>query len=839
MKQAIDVQQFIDNLFSDPRWARHIVASRMEPQREAQYAPWPKALHQDIIEALKMLEYHQPYTHQAEAIEAALEGRDLVISTGVASGKSLCYQAPILQSQLVSSTSRALLLYPTKALAQDQVQKMQKLLLGIASKKPKLNCAIYDGDTPTETRRQIRNSARIILSNPDMLHAAILPNHSLWSSFFAGLRYVVIDEIHIYRGVFGSHFSNLIRRLKRICRVYGSNPQFICTSATLANAFQHASNILERPVKAIGKDGSPHGEHLFCIYNPPMINKELGIRRSSMVDSSALAKRWLRTRGQAILFSISRRSVEMLLLTLQGKTGNKERVRSYRSGYLPEERRRIERELRDGEIGIVISTNALELGIDIGGLDAVFLHGYPGTISATRQQAGRAGRLGGTSLCVMVASSNALDQYICQHPEFIFEQNPEQALIDPNHPEILRAHLRCAIQELTLLEDEGFGNLGSEHIHPHLLLMEEEQQIRKVAKRWIGLPDAYPAGEVSLRNIGSQLSIYHQNTCVGYIDISSSLWMTHPGAIYLEQGEMWEVTRLDLEAKKVELKPSRAHYLTQALRNSSIELLQLIRRQNYPGGTKGLGNVKVTTLITGYKKIKLISQEILGYEKLDLPPSVLDTQAWWFSLKPSLVERIRSQGLWRNDPLDYGKDWQRITQEIRARDGYRCAHCGVRENGEKFHVHHITPLRLYTSLEAANTPENLTTLCPRCHRLAEETVRIQSGLSGLAYLVVNLAPFYVMCDRKDIDVIWEERSALEAGSPTIAIYDAVPGGIGLARILYELQDRILHEAHSLVKACPCEEGCPACVGPVAENGIGAKQHTIAILEALLEEDPPA
>lgn len=834
-RQDEDVTGFIGHLLSEPRFAENIVARQELGEKESDYQDWPDNVLDGIKETLGKLGYKRLYSHQAEAIEAALQGRDLVISTGVASGKSLCYQVPILQDQLIGSQTRALLLFPTKALAQDQRQKTQALLLALTKKlpkAPKLSCGIYDGDTPSEARRQVRSSARIIFSNPDMLHAAILTNHSLWAQFFAGLRYVVIDEVHMYRGVFGSHFANVIRRLKRICSIYGSQPQFICTSATVANAFQLASDILERPVKLIDRDGSPHGHRQFMLFNPPMVNKQLGIRRSSVIESSSLARRWLKTDGQALLFSISRRSVEILFMYLQSRPELLERARSYRSGYLPEERRKIEKELREGEIGLVISTNALELGIDIGGLDAVFMNGYPGTISATRQQAGRAGRIGNQSLCVLVASSNPLDQYICQHPEYIFENNPEQALIDPNHPEILRQQLLCAVHELALLDEEGFGNLGPEHIFPHLKLLEEDGLVRHQGNRWLGILDAYPAGDVSLRNISSQMQISCLDELIGYVDAASSLWMTHPGAIYLDRGEMWLVTNLDLEHGKVEVKPTRENYLTQATRQSQIELLSLIRRETSPQGDKCFGNVKVTSLITGFKKVRLFTQELIGYEELDLPPSVLDTQAWWFSLSQRVVAKVRELGLWRNDPKDYGREWPKLKDSIRSRDKFRCGHCGIAESGKAFDVHHITPLRMFSELSAANDPDNLITLCPRCHRLAEEAVRIQSGLAGLAYLLVNLAPFYVMCDRKDIDVIFEDRSELAGGDPVIAIYDTIPGGIGLSRKLYELQNRIFTEALSLAESCPCEDGCPACVGPVAENGAGAKAHAIAILKEL-------
>ena len=831
----MDIGAFIDQLFRDKHFAQNFVAVRELEAREALYSSWPDNISPALLQSLENMGISRPYLHQAQAIEAAIAAEDMVISTGVASGKSLCYQVPIIQRQIIDPKARALLLFPTKALARDQEIKMLQFLVELAKTSPqisKLSCATYDGDTAANARSKIRSKARIVFSNPDMLHAAILTNHSLWSSFFAGLTHVVIDEVHIYRGVFGSHFANVIRRLKRICALYGSKPLFICTSATVANARQLATGILERNVRFIDEDASPRGEQLFCIFNPPLVNQELGIRRSSMVESISLAKKWLQTSGQALLFSASRRSVEMLYMYLQNHPKLKERAHSYRSGYLPEERRKIEQDLRMGRLGLVISTNALELGIDIGGLDAVFINGYPGTISATRQQAGRAGRKGKKSLCVLLATSNPLDQYICQYPSYIFDNNPEEALIDPDHSEILKAQLHCAVQELSLKEDEGFGCLESEHILPYLILLQEEGCIRKHQDRWLGILDAYPAGEVSLRNIGSYLNINHQERMIGIVDVASALWMTHPGAIYLDKGDTWMVTKLCLEQGVVEVKPADVNFYTSPLRSSSIEVLNVLRAASSLKMNKYFGKVKVTHLVTGYKKLRYYSMEVLSYEPLDLPPSILDTQAWWFGISDSVVEKVKEEGLWRNDPSDYGKDWPKLTASIRARDKFQCAHCGQKENGKAFEVHHIQPFRSFADKEQANQSDNLITLCPRCHKLAEQQVKIQSGLAGLAYLLVNLAPFYVMCDRHDLDVISEDRSEMAQNQPMIAIYDTTPGGIGLARRLYDLQDKILKDALALAERCPCQDGCPSCVGPVAEKGWGAKLHAIAILKEL-------
>ncbi len=835
-----DVESFLEGLLRDRQFSANIVARQSLDPVEAVWADFPPQTRPELLSLLREQGIERLFSHQREAIEAALKGENLVLSTGVASGKSLCYQFPILQNHLLNPAGRSLLLFPTKALAQDQMQKMHHLVEALPApnkQTPKLGCSVYDGDTASETRRRIRNQAQLIFSNPDMLHLGILPNHTLWSSFFANLRWVVIDEVHIYRGVFGSHFANVLRRLKRICELYGSSPRFICTSATVANARELAEELLESPVRLIEKDSSPHGRREFLIVNPPIVDAALGIRRSAMLESTALAKRWLQGTGQAIIFCGPRRSVEILYLYLSGESAFKDRVRSYRSGYLAANRREIEKELREGSIGLVVSTNALELGIDIGGLDAVFLNTYPGTISATRQQAGRAGRKGRTALAVLVASANPLDQYICQHPGYLFDNNPEHALISPDHREILQSQLLCAIHDLALLAGEGFGSLGPEHIFPHLEVLVSQGKVRKAGSRYIGIPEAYPAAEVSLRNISDQVQILSGGELIGWVDGASALWMVHPGAIYLDKGATWIVNRLDLEQRKAEIEPVEANYFTQTTRETEIEVNNLMNRQPARGAEKYLGEVIVTTSITGFKKLKFYSQEIIGREPLDLPPTRLQTVAWWVGLSDKTVARVKAQGLWNVGNNDYGKDWGMLSAAVRKRDTFLCQHCGLAETDTAHHVHHIIPFRKFATADEANAPSNLVTLCPRCHRLAEQNVQMQSGISALGYLLVNLAPFFVMCDRKDLDVFCEDNSPLAGNRPVILIYDNISGGIGLSRKLFDLHDQVLKAALELVSKCPCQDGCPSCVGPVAENGAGAKENALAILHELAAGSP--
>jgi DEAD/DEAH box helicase domain-containing protein len=836
------IDDFVYNLKTGKAYTDNLVSEQVLPEQSAVWMDIPDYLDASIINVLNKTGITKLYQHQADAIQTVLDGKNLVVSTGVASGKSLAYQIPIMQTLSLNPNARTLLIYPTKALAQDQHQKLDNyltLLSAAQGKRKAYYTGIYDGDTPSEKRQLIRKQANLIFTNPDMLHLGILPHHTMWTSLFANLKYVIIDEVHIYRGVFGSHLANVIRRLKRVAAFYGSDPQFICTSATLSNACEFTEKLLESPVTLIDKDASPHGTRYFHIINPPMINKDLGIRKSAMIESVSLANRFLGNDGQALLFTISRRSAELLYIYLRDKFRHPDKIQSYRSGYLPEQRRKIERQLREREIDLVITTNALELGIDIGGLDAVFLNGYPGSICATRQQAGRAGRKGNSSFAALVTASTALDQYICQHPNYLWDKSPEQALIDPDNPEILKSHLLCAVFEMAMLETEGFGNLTAQQIQPYLWFLLQEGKIRKVGNRYTGVLETYPAGEVSLRNAPGQFMINFKDELIGVVDEASAYWMAHPEAIYLQSGDTYIVNKLDIEHRKIEVEPIRTNYYTQANQKTEIELLDLLNSEDVTGGKKYYGKVEVTTQITGFKKLRWFTQEVIGYGELDLPPSHLKTDAWWLAINADVVKRIKELGLWRNETNDYGKAWDTLKQAVRLRDQNRCRHCGAVETDKPHDVHHIIPFRKFEKAELANHPDNLVSLCGRCHRLAEQQVHIQSGLAALSYLLVNLAPFFLMCDRKDLGVHSEDDSPLGEGNPVVIIYDDVPGGIGLSKKLFEINDLLLREAFSLVKNCACTEGCPACTGPVAENGLGAKQHALAILAELLDKAKPS
>jgi DEAD/DEAH box helicase domain-containing protein len=823
----------------EPTIADNVVDWHMVPEKAAVFAPFPPDLHPAVRSYFNSKGIAQLYQHQAAAWDEARSGRNVVVVTGTASGKTLCYNLPILNRCLSEPDARALYLFPTKALTQDQYQGLTDFSAWAeAAGGPSIATAVYDGDTPTSSRPPIRNNARIVLSNPDMVHAGILPHHARWAEFFRNLRYVVVDEIHVYRGVFGSHIANLIRRLKRVAAFYGAYPQFFLTSATIANPGQLAERLIELPVAVVDEDGSPHGKRHFLLYNPPVIDPELGLRASSVNESIRLVSDLLDMDVQTLLFCRARRTVEIMLMYLQQtRADTSGALRSYRSGYLPKERREIEHSLRQGTARAVVATNALELGIDIGGMDAVILVGYPGTIASTRQQAGRAGRKHGASLAILVASSSPLDQYLMQHPEFIFERSPEQALINPDNLLILLQHLRCAAFELPFSRGEHFGSLPVDVLNSILDLLAQSGEVHPSADRYFWIADKYPAESVSLRSSSPQhvllqLPSGDRKHTMAEVDYESALWMVHPQAIYLHSGQMYEVQQLDLENRTALLKQVEVDYYTEPVKRLELEKLSLTRQQPVAAGTKNLGEIMVTTQVTGFRRIRWFSNEVLDEGELDLPATQLRTTGYWLTLDPNAIDQLRESGLWNSDPNNYGPGWPLIRKMVLQRDRYACQACGVVEGERPLHVHHKTPLRSFTSLEQANRLDNLVTLCPSCHHKAELSVYIRSGLSGLCYLLQNLSPLYLMCDINDLGATYDPQSTLADKQPAIAIYDLVPAGIGLSDALYDAHNEVIRSAYELVTHCSCQSGCPSCVGPAGINGIGGKDETLAILQAL-------
>jgi DEAD/DEAH box helicase domain-containing protein len=837
----MSISKLISNWRSDPSIAGNICEWRNFAKVDAQPHSFPDHVHPALLEALEREKITSLYSHQAKSWDILQEGGNVVIAVGVASGKSLCYNLPVIDKLLKDPNASALYLFPTKALAQDQLKAINKL---IPQDEKSFHhaatiSAIYDGDTPAHIRNSIRERARLLISNPDMLHFGILPHHTRWNRFLGNLKFIIIDEIHIYRGVFGSHVANVIRRLKRIANFYGASPQFILTSATIANPVELGGKLIDEDLILVSEDGSPHGPRHFLIYNPPLVDHALGIRRSALQESVRLVESILDHDIQSIIFARSRRSVELILTYLSKPDQNT--VRGYRSGYLPKERREIEQGLRNGEVQAVVATTALELGIDIGSLNAALLVGYPGTIAAVHQQAGRAGRGLATALAILIATADPLDQFLAAHPEYIFERSPEQALINPDHPLIALNHIRCAAFELPFKTGENFGNLDFQIVEEYLKWLDEEGALHKSGEKYFWISDQYPAQTISLRNISSNpilLRCVDQNgnngsgQIVGQVDYASALWMVHPQAIYLHQAQTYQVENLDLESNIAWLRPTESDYYTEPQRQTTVQLVNPLAQAPTYGAIKAFSEIQVTNQVTGYRMVRWYTNEILGMGFVDLPSTELFTTGYWLALEEDTVNFLRQEGLWKNDPIDYGANWQKQRNLARQRDGFRCQVCGLLEQSKSHDVHHKIPFRSFNSYQVANQFENLVTLCSACHRRAEANVRIRSGLAGLAYVLSHLAPFFLMCDPNDLGVFSDPQSPISNGAPTVVLYDQAPAGIGFSQRLFDLHDELINRAGELVAACICQDGCPSCVGPGGENGLGGKQETLAILQKI-------
>ncbi|MFN8490364.1 MAG: DEAD/DEAH box helicase [Caldilineaceae bacterium] len=921
----------------------NIVTWRTQPARAPRYAPLPPTLHPALQSALQTRGINQLYSHQAQAVELALNGQHVAVVTPTASGKTLCYNLPVLHSLLSDPAARALYLFPTKALAHDQLNELrdqkpesreqrpesrdQRLDSGLRTPVSGLHVSTYDGDTPSADRSRIRQQARLILTNPDMLHAGILPYHTAWADFFAGLRYVVIDEMHTYRGVFGSHVANVLRRLQRICAFYGSHPQFICTSATIANPGQLAERLIEQPVTVIGENGAPSGEKHIILYNPPVYDAERGLRRSATLEAQELASRCILGGVQTIIFGRSRLTTEILLTYLReriGRSSGREieqdsaltiphaALRGYRGGYLPNERRTIETGLRSGEVRGVVATNALELGIDIGQLQAAILCGYPGSIASTWQQMGRAGRTQETALALLVATGGPLDQYIIQHPEFLFERSPEHALINPDNLMLLVDQMRCAAFELPFQNAEPFG--ACPFTADVLNLLVEQGDLQQHGPRFFWSGEGYPARQVSLRNAGSDTVLIQagggqgargweqgaggeeqgvnepplaggfrtshsalRTQIIGEIDYASAPLLVHAGAVYLHEGQSYRVDQLDLAHHLVQVTPVEVDYYTEVTAETAIEVLAEHERREATGALVAHGDLQVSSQVVGFRRIKRFTHENLGVFPLDYPPQIVEASGYWFSILPEAQAQLEEAGQWYDSINDYGPNWQEQRKRVRARDHYRCKQCGAPEAPDREHdVHHLIPFRTFGYVaglnehyKIANQLGNLILVCRTCHRRLEATVRVRSGLDGLAYALNNLAPLHLMCDPQDIGVsvvrgkgqgagsrgqgaggvaLLKERGTEENSLPapcplplapanlsTVYVYERVTAGLGFSARLFELHDELLRATQRLIEDCPCQQGCPACVGPVLENPqaqLATKRLTLALLAVL-------
>ncbi|HWF39719.1 MAG TPA: DEAD/DEAH box helicase [Candidatus Acidoferrales bacterium] len=781
------VQEALNALAGRYRADEVLTAIRHIPAREAQYRPVPTWVRPELFAAYSAKGISQLYSHQAAAAELARSGKNFVVVTPTASGKTLCYNLPVLNAVLESPDTRALYLFPTKALAQDQLTELHDLAKRLDDC---FGVFTYDGDTPSDARKAIRERGHVILSNPDMLHSGILPHHTKWVRLFENLRYVVLDELHTYRGVFGSHLANVLRRLSRVARFYGSDPQFICCSATISNPGELASQLIEKNVETVEENGAPAAEKMFVFYNPPMINRNLGIRRSYLNETTRVAKELLVRNLQTIVFANSRLHTEVLLTYLQQanrpQPGQAEPIRGYRGGYLPGERREIERGLREGRIRGVVATNALELGIDIGSLDACVMAGYAGSIASTWQRAGRAGRRSGTSCAVMVASSAPLDQFIVQHPDYFFGRSPEHAYVQSDNLEILVNHLKCAAFELPLSPDEKFGSVDLSAL---CVRLEEAGYLHRSGGNWHWVQQAYPADTVSLRAVTSDNFVIieingdgpNDAEVIGEVDFTSALTTVHPKAIYIHQGQQYHVEKLDFDHRKAYVKPVSVDYYTDAIRYTQVRVLEIAEEQSISGpAARAHGDVLVRSQVIGFKKIKFFTNENVGDGKLELPENETHTTAFWITLERKLL----------------------------------------------------------TELPFA---------------LSER----QSGIFGLLHALESMAALLMMCDRRDLGTavgerppspgvmhVWQEYAIAPIGpldtraeikeffEPNLYLYDAYPGGIGFSEPLYRVHDLLLRRTRELISACPCEQGCPSCVGPAGDKSERAKEVALAILDRL-------
>ena len=778
------LQDVLDELLTSSRTGPLITAVRHFEARPAVYAPFPSSLDPRLVEALRGRGIQQLYSHQARAFETVAKGEHVVVVTPTASGKTLCYNLPVLQALVHQPESRVLYLFPTKALAQDQLAELTEL----AKSLPDMRMYTYDGDTPQDARRSVRARANLVLTNPDMLHSGILPHHTKWVNLFQNLRYVVIDELHAYRGVFGSHLANVLRRLTRICRHYGSTPQFIMASATIANPRELAERLTGEHVSEVGESGAPTGEKLFLCYNPPVINPELGIRAPYLGEAAGLAIRFLKERVATIVFCQSRLSTEVVLATVkqgvEDRTGDSGIVRGYRGGYLPLRRREVEQGLRSGEVLGVVATSALELGIDIGHLDAAVLAGYPGTIASMWQQAGRAGRRSGGSVAVMVATSAPMDQYLATHPDYLFGAPPEHARVNPENPFILVNHLKCAAFELPFAAAETFGG----DVQAHLQALEGEGLLHRAGQKFHWTSETYPADHVSLRTVTSDNFLVIDTTArdekqikrrqiIAEVDWKSAFAMIYPKAIYMVEGEPFEVQELryrEDEEKVAYVKKVIVDYFTDAISAKGVWILQRFSRQETPGLVAEQGEVLVAEKVVGFKKIKMGTLENVGAGEVELPQQEMQTTAAWLTVAPALLTEISSH---RDELVD--------------------------------------------------------------------------GLRALTRLLHSLAPIFLLCDIRDIGawlgdgspyaegkVVTREimRAQLVQGdefTPTIYLYDNQPGGIGLAERIFQVLPDLLARGLQTIKSCSCRTGCPSCVGPVNEVGRRAKPVALALLRRLV------
>ena len=647
----MNLDQLIGRLKADTAFMECVTEWRTLPATEGSYVSLPQDMDVRLQSILRTRGIHRLYTHQAKCWKLAQEKKDYVVVTPTASGKTLCYNLPVVSTILKNQDARALYLFPTKALSADQVSGLYEMIeeLGVDIK-----AYTYDGDTQGAARKAIRQAGHIVVTNPDMLHANILPHHTKWVKLFENLEYIVIDEIHTYRGVFGSHLTNVLRRLLRLCSFYGSHPRFILCSATIANPMELASQLTGRSIEAVTENGAPMGERHFVFYNPPVVNRQLGIRRGVVNEVKRISETLLRNEIPTIVFAKSRLQVEVITRHLKecvrNAYGFTDRVRGYRGGYLPSERREIERGLRGGEVDMVVSTNALELGIDIGALSACVLCGYPGTIASTWQQAGRAGRRKETALTIMVASSAPLDQYIIQNPDYFFEASPEHALVQPNNLYILLSHIKCSAYELPFEEGETFGDVVDT---PQFLeYLTENNILRHLDGKFYWMEEELPSGEISLRSAKTENFVIIDITnpahhrVIGEMDRFTVPTLLHENAIYLHDARMYQVEKLDMDSCKAYIRAVDVDYYTDADLNVSLHILDELEQKTLSNtATLTLGELRVSTIVKMFKKFKLDTHETVGFGEVRLPQTDLHTVGMWWTIPDNVAAQYSNDAL--------------------------------------------------------------------------------------------------------------------------------------------------------------------------------------------------
>jgi DEAD/DEAH box helicase domain-containing protein len=747
----------IEALLADSGLQPLVTAHRVLEPRPPRHAPWPEGLDPRLMQALRSRGVEALYTHQAQSVEAIRAGRNVCVVTPTASGKTLCYNLPVLDAVARDPATRALYLFPTKALAADQLVELRALA---DAAELDLKTHTYDGDTPPNVRSVVRAAGQVVITNPDMLHAAILPHHTKWFKLFENLQFVVIDELHTYRGLFGSHVANVIRRLRRITRHYGADPVFICASATIANPRELAERILEAPVDLVDDNGAPSGRRHILVVNPPVANEHLGIRSSALLTGQRVAERLIAGGVQTIAFAKSRTSVEVLTTylreTFAPPPGHPHTIRGYRGGYLPNERKEIERGLRDGRVRGVVATNALELGIDIGGLDAAISIGYPGTIASTWQQMGRAGRRASTSLSALICSSAPIDQFLAAHPEYLFETSPEHGLVNPDNLHVLLNHLRASSFELPVPATERFGIDET----PTLLdVLEEDGYLRRAEDdRYYWSHENFPASSFSLRSGAPENVVIvdttgDRNRVLGEVDLFAAPLLVHEKAIYIHEGVQYHVDRLDWDERKAFVTRTDVDYYTDADLGITLKVLEVFDEADQPpAGMRQRGEVMVAWKVTMFKKIKYHTHENVGWGSISLPEQEMHTTACWLVPPAELVNR------YDRDTLD-------------------------------------------------------------------------GALIGLARVARTTGSLLLMCDPRDLGVLAQVQAPF-TGRPTLYLYDAVPGGVGLTERLFTLTDQLIRACREAVDSCACTDGCPACVGPAIEVGARGKATVSELLAAL-------